>query len=211
MSKYTRQLTNAEIQQDVHRKFGGGMWDEIGPLQFDFLKERGLRPAHNFLDIGCGALRGGIHFIKYLERGNYYGVDINASLIDAGRVELAKAGLTQKEPHLVLSDRFDLQQFGKKFEFLLALSLFTHLFSNQILRCLAAVRDVLAPAGKFFATFFVAPHSLHLASIVHEPGGVRTEYDRDPFHYSTDEIRAMAKLAALSVEIVGDWNHPRAQ
>ena len=73
------------------------------------------------------------------------------------------------------------------------------------------VREVLMPEGRFFASVFLAPHSVHLAPIVHQPGGIRTEYDRDPFHYSEDEIRAMAKLANLSVEIMGDWNHPRAQ
>jgi len=30
----------------------------------------------------------------------------------------------------------------------------------------------------------LAPRSVHLAPIVHQPGGIKTEYDRDPFHYS---------------------------
>jgi hypothetical protein len=40
---------------------------------------------------------------------------------------------------------------------------------------------------------------------------VKTEYDRNPFHYSVQEMRAMAKLADLSVEFIGEWNHPRGQ
>ena len=51
----------------------GGMWDEIGRLQFEFLRARGLKADHWLLDIGCGCLRGGIHAIKYLKTGNYYG------------------------------------------------------------------------------------------------------------------------------------------
>jgi hypothetical protein len=43
------------------------------------------------------------------------------------------------------------------------------------------------------------------------PQGTKTEYDRDLFHYSGDEIRAMAKLTDLSVEFIGEWNHPRGQ
>jgi hypothetical protein len=46
--------------------------------------------------------------------------------------------------------------------------------------------------------------------LIHRPGGIKTEYDRD-FHYSGDEIRAMAKLADLSVEFIGEWNHSRGQ
>jgi ubiquinone/menaquinone biosynthesis C-methylase UbiE len=210
-NRYYRQLTQEQINAGKHRGMVGGMWEEIGRLQFEFLRARGLKQNHRLLDIGCGSLRGGIHAIKYLEAGNYYGLDINSSLIEAGRHEVRLAGLTHKNPHLAVSDRFELGLFREKFDYLLALSVFTHLFANHIIRCLAEVREVLAPEGRFFATFFLAPHSVHLAPIVHQPGGVKTEYDRDPFHYSPDEIRAMAKLANLSAEIIGDWNHPRAQ
>jgi hypothetical protein len=47
--------------------------------------------------------------------------------------------------------------------------------------------------------------------IIHEPGSVKTEYDRDPFHYSTDEMRILAEDAGLSVRVIGHRNHPRAQ
>jgi ubiquinone/menaquinone biosynthesis C-methylase UbiE len=211
INQYYQQLTQEQINAGTHRDMVGGMWEEIGRLQFEFLRARGLKPNHRLLDIGCGSLRGGIHAIRYLEAGNYYGLDINPSLIVAGRHEIKLADLTQKNPHLAVSDRFELGLFREKFDYLLALSVFTHLFANHIIRCLAEVREVLAPEGRFFATFFLAPHSVHLAPVVHQPGGVKTEYDRDPFHYSPDEIRAMAKLANLSAEIIGDWNHPRAQ
>jgi cyclopropane fatty-acyl-phospholipid synthase-like methyltransferase len=208
---YQQQLTSAQIEAGAHRKFVGGMWNEIGKLQFEFLRTHGLLRRHKLLDIGCGALRGGIHFINYLDPGNYYGLDLNSSLIEAGRHEFGLAGLTHKNPHLAVSESFELQQFGEKFDYLLAISVFTHVYANHILRCLAAVREVLARDGKFFATFFAAPHSIHVAPIIHEPGSVKTEYDRNPFHYSVQEMRAMAKLADLSVEIIGEWNHPRSQ
>ncbi len=211
INQYDRQLTQEQINAGKHRDMVGGMWDEIGQLQFEFLCARGLKPGHRLLDIGCGSLRGGLHAIKYLETGNYYGLDINPSLIEAGRHELRLAGLTHKNPHLALSESFELGVFRQKFDYVLALSVFTHLFANHIIRCLAEVRDVLAPEGRFFATFFLAPHSVHLVPIVHQPGGIKTQYDRDPFHYSLDEIRAISKLTDLSAEIIGDWNHPRAQ
>ena len=95
---YGRQLTDEEIAKGVHRKFVGGMWERIGRHQFDFLRDRGLRPEHRLLDVGCGALRGGVHFIRYLNVGGYYGIDINASLLAAGRdVELPAAGLVDRQ------------------------------------------------------------------------------------------------------------------
>ena len=210
-NQYARQLSGAEIEAGLHRDFIGGMWEEIGKLQFDFLRQQGLLPEHKLLDIGCGALRGGVHFVAYLDPGNYYGLDLNSSLLEAGRRELALAGLTHKNPHLAVSDSFALQKFGQTFDYLLAVSVFTHVFTNDILSCLRAAREVLAVDGRFFASFFCAPHSVHLAPIIHEPGSVKTEYGRDPFHYSTDEMRMLAEDAGLSVRVIGQWNHPRAQ
>jgi hypothetical protein len=57
-----------------HRRRVGGMWEEIGRLQFDFLLSKGLQSRHFLLDIGCGSLRGGIHFIGFLDAGRYDGI-----------------------------------------------------------------------------------------------------------------------------------------
>ncbi|HEY7982454.1 MAG TPA: hypothetical protein VID19_13355, partial [Candidatus Eremiobacteraceae bacterium] len=37
-----------------HRAYVGGIWEEIGKLQFDFLVAHGLRPEHHLVDVGCG-------------------------------------------------------------------------------------------------------------------------------------------------------------
>jgi SAM-dependent methyltransferase len=211
-NKYGEQLTNAEIRSGAHRDFVGGMWDEIGALQFEFLKEQGLRPEHRMIDIGCGCLRGGVHFVPYLEKGHYCGIDLNASLLEAGKKELLKnAANTGKEPDLRVTDRFDLAQFGVRFDYALAVSVFTHLYANHIGRCLVEVKNALAPQGKLFATFFAAPSPMHLDPISHMPGEIITQFDRDPFHYSLAEMETLARFAGLTVKTVGDWRHPRDQ
>jgi len=58
----------------------GGLWEKIGELQFNFLVKNGLEPKHFLLDIGCGSLRGGIHFIRFLEECHYFGIDKNQEL-----------------------------------------------------------------------------------------------------------------------------------
>jgi SAM-dependent methyltransferase len=211
-NNYGHQLTKAEIRSGAHRDFVGGMWDEIGSLQFEFLKNQGLVPGHRLMDIGCGCLRGGAHFVPYLERGHYYGIDLNASLIEAGQKELLQnAANAGKAPDLRVTDRFDLAQFGVRFDYALAVSVFTHLYANHIGRCLVEVKNALAPQGKFFATFFAAPTPLHLEPIAHLPGQIVTHFDRDPFHYSFAEMEMLARFAGLSVELIGDWGHPRDQ
>jgi hypothetical protein len=51
---YDKTAIEAEVAAGRHRESVGGLWDEIGELQADFLMSRGLRPHHRLLDIGCG-------------------------------------------------------------------------------------------------------------------------------------------------------------
>jgi hypothetical protein len=53
-------------------------------LQFDFMVEVGLKPKHVFLDVGCGALRGGRYFIAFLNCGSNLGFEKERGLISAG-------------------------------------------------------------------------------------------------------------------------------
>ena len=50
--------TNLKAQIDPAMAIGG-LWDEMGKHQFEFLQSKGLEPQHKLLDIGCGSLRGG--------------------------------------------------------------------------------------------------------------------------------------------------------
>lgn len=208
---YGRALTPAEIEARQHREMVGGLWDEMGTLQFDFLRARGLLPSHNLLDVGCGALRGGVHFVRYLASGRYHGIDINASLLDAGRRELAAAGLGDREVHLLADDRFGVGKFEVRFDCALAVSVFTHLPMNHIIRCLTEVRGVLAPGARFYATYFEAPGPAWLDPLPHEPGGIVSSFDADPYHYAWSEIAHLASVAGMCAERIGGWNHPRDQ
>ena len=50
---YTRDLTAIELKLKRHRRFVGGLWDEIGQLQFDFMTSRGLMPGSKLLMSGA--------------------------------------------------------------------------------------------------------------------------------------------------------------
>ena len=149
--------------------------------------------------------------MNYLDKGNYFGLDINASLIDAARLELDSQGLIHKSPNLLVNDKFELSLFNTQFDFAIAVSVFTHLFMNNILRCLVEISRVLSPGGRFYATFFQSPHAAHLDPLLHTPGAITTYYDNDPFHYSFSEMQEMAAIAHLEVHLANDWSHPRDQ
>ncbi len=191
----------------------GGMWDEVGRLQFDYLVSQGLRPEHRLLDVGCGCLRAGVYFIPYLADGHYYGIDKNESLLEAGRrVEMVDSGLASRQVHLLCRDDFDCSGFGQRFNVAIAQSVFTHLPWNSILRCLVEIQAVLAPDGKFYATFFEDTDGSHKTSVMeHDPGGIVTHPDNDPYHYEFSVFEDLARRAGLEAEYIGGWNHPRAQ
>lgn len=203
---------------DWHRGAVGGLWDQMGELQIDYLKRQGLLPEHCLLDVGCGSLRGGVRFVDYLEPGHYFGLDISQELLDAGVNELAQLDLLWKRPQLRCSDSFEVDAFGREFDFALAQSLFTHLTLNKIAVCLLKVADVLRPAGRFYATFFENPRGTRNLGAVRQPAEEWTEKrdrwsfpDEDPYHYGRDAFEWLCEGSTLDVEYIGDWGHPRNQ
>src|SRR5207245_141522 len=141
------------------------------------------------------------------------GMDAQQWLLDAGRhVELPDHGLAERSVHLVRRDDFAFSTFGASFDYAIAQSVFTHLPWNRILRCLHNVRGVMAPSGKFFATFFEDSDGCHqAASLTHGPAGIVTFPDADPFHYRFDVFIDLARRTGLTASYVGDWGHPRGQ
>ena len=105
---------------DWHRRTIGYVeeWERHGQAQFDYLVSQGLQPHHYLLDVGCGPLRGGVHFIRYLEPGHYFGVEKNAAVLEAAREqELPRYGLQEKSPTLVAMENFDFPSLGQSFDY----------------------------------------------------------------------------------------------
>jgi ubiquinone/menaquinone biosynthesis C-methylase UbiE len=209
---YELKLSKQEIQRGNHRNAIGGMWKEMGELQFKFMKERGVKPDHEFLDVGCGSLRGGIYFIRYLNIGKYSGLDINPSLIKAAQTELRNENLIHKKPSLLVNDSFQFGLFNKKFDYAIAQSVFTHLPVNIIQRCLMNIEKVLNPGGKFYATFFETKNKFSVSPVNQaNSDGVTTHLDKDPYHYHISLFEYLVSGSSLGVEYIGDWKHPRNQ
>ena len=183
---YDSESVLKRVADGYHREEVGGLWEELGQLQFNFLKSAGLAPHHRLIDVGCGSLRGGVHFIPYLNPGNYYGLDLNYSYILAGiERELKPLGLESKiqQSNIQANENFDFSLFPEPFHFALAVSLFTHLTLNSIRHCLEQLAAHMEPKGSFYATFFVTESGNHAAlPVLQQPGGIVTYGDRDPYH-----------------------------
>jgi SAM-dependent methyltransferase len=134
----------------------GGMWEEIGLLQFEFLINNDLQPHHKMLDLGCGTLRGGRHFIKYLNPGNYYGIDISTKAIMFAEELVKQEGLSEKKPHLLVSENKDLKfrEFSdENFDYILAQSVFTHLKPEHIKECFENIGQIMHKNSVYYFTY----------------------------------------------------------
>lgn len=211
---YEHQRIAEAVARGEHRALVGGLWDELGSLQFNTLRTAGLRAEHRLLDLGCGSLRGGLHFIRYLDAGNYYGIDANESLLDAGvHVELPAAGLTGRIPeeNLRCDSSFDVACFGRTFHMALAFSLFTHLPAAFLRACLVRLAQVMEPGGTFYASFFLLPEHRSFAEPFAQTPEITTHACSDPYHYRITDIRDACQGQPWSHRVLEDWRHPRNQ
>lgn len=184
-----------------HRAYVGGLWDEIGALQFNFLVSQGLRPSDCLLDIACGCLRGGVHFIRFLDAGNYLGIDKEARLIELGvDQELGRETLNLKRPEFVVSSDFEFS-FSKRPNYSIAQSLFTHLNRDDIMSCMSSLRKIATDDHVFFATYLVG-NSRNCPAVSHSHAR---------FEYSVEEMCAFGQEAGWAATHIGDWGHPRHQ
>ena len=129
-------------------------YDYMGAMQFFYLFNLGLRHYHTLLDFGCGSLRLGRFAIQYLDKGNYCGIEPKAKLIDDG-IELnhLKELIEAKEPCIRISDDCDLTFFRKKFDYIIAHSIFTHMPQEQIKKSLKSARKIMTNDTLFLATY----------------------------------------------------------
>jgi hypothetical protein len=198
--------TREEIHRVGHRAFVGGAdeyWDIIGDLQFRFLVERGLKPTDLFIDVACGSLRGGAKFIRYLEPACYLGIDKYIELIVYGvSAELGQDLYREKRPRFVASDSFEFEKFEIKPAYGLAQSLFTHLCTADVERCLSKLRAAAAPQCRLFATFFEVDEPIANPAFSHSHGY---------YGYTRAEMEKLGALAGWTSHYIGEWKHPREQ
>lgn len=181
----------------------GGLWESMASHQFDFLVSQGLQRSNSLLDIGCGSLRGGLRFIDYLDAEKYVGFDISDSVIEAGRKGILEKGLSHKKPLIFVNDqknlRFDHENLqGKKFDFLLAQSVFSHLMPEHIVECFSHISTVMDSGSKFLFTF-------HPSESFRQRSLINFEYNPDFFH-------DLANKHDFNIEDLSvDYHHPRGQ
>ena len=144
-------LDHTELMVERHHLQYGKPW-AYGRDVFDMLRSRGLTEQSRMLDIGCGALRLGVHCIRFLQPGQYFGVDSDADSVAAGRdYELRLHRLEEKRPNLRVDDSFGFELFGAdlapgSLDFIVAAAVHIHLSEEQTNLMVANALPYLKPA-----------------------------------------------------------------
>jgi len=191
---YDKNRIERAIEEGNHRGVIGGKWDEIGQWQFAYMKAQGLTPDQSLVDIGCGSLRGGVHFIDFLNPFNYYGFDINYNLIEAGLSKEIPADVREqkvKRQNFAGAENFRFPDHWRGIDSALSISLFSHLNMNSIKQCLLETYKILRPGAIYYTTLFCVDKE-RLLTPVSQFKTIASYFHKDPFHYSYEDVLFLA-------------------
>ncbi|MFJ8584569.1 class I SAM-dependent methyltransferase [Streptomyces sp. NPDC093595] len=194
---YYRAVMASDTARSPEAAVGGAAsaerWLAIGQMQFDYLLAHGLRPQDRLLEIGCGNLRAGWRFIRHLDPGHYYGIDISPDILIEAKKTLVRYGLQDKLPYLTPVDDLRLDFLpDDAFTVVHAHSVFSHSPLHVIDECLAHVGRILAPGGFFDFTFDRTEAAEH-----HVLG--------EDFYYRTETLTRLAARHGLVARFMDDW------
>lgn len=180
-----------------HRKWVGEYWDLLGAHQFNVLTSVGLRENHYLLDIGCGSFRGARFFMSYLLPGHYFAVESEKWAVEAGiKNEVGQDFINLKKPTFDYNDCANLSVFNRKFDYIIAHSIFIHADKDWIEKCIKEVKKVLNKDGIFVANFFFSNV---------DSADLGWNYP-NPRRYKINTIKKIVQNAGLSMRIT-KWKH----
>jgi SAM-dependent methyltransferase len=164
-----------------------------GLLHLNFMKAQGLNPSDTLLDYGCGVMRSGVFFAKYLERGKYTGADISRERLRRAVKFMHEEGISERSFRAILVSNCNLRELsGMKFDYVFANSVLTHMSKKNIIDMLAAMRPILSDGGKFYFTYSEAERN--------------KRRNLKDFWYSRNEMRGMCERAGYEFQVVDGWN-----
>lgn len=78
-------------------------WWEAGTTTFNRIQRlAALRADHKLLDYGCGSLRIGGHFIRFLNPDAYLGLDVTSGFFEMGQELLGREMMAEKRPRFAV-------------------------------------------------------------------------------------------------------------
>ncbi len=126
---------------------------ESGAEDLAVLKGFGLLPSSTLHEYGCGQLRSALHFVEYLDPGNFSANDASKGRIDLG-LELFGSRINPRRPTFIVNadNSFDWLN-GRKFDFLWCHAVFGHMPAADVEDTFANLHKAMHAKSAFFFTF----------------------------------------------------------
>ncbi|KAM7476934.1 hypothetical protein LguiB_024177 [Lonicera macranthoides] len=145
-----------ELLVEQHHSNYGEPWAG-GRDVYEFLAESiHLSPNSRVLEIGCGTLRVGLHFIRYLNPEHFHCLERDElSLMAAFRYELPSQGLLHKRPLIVRGEDMNFTKFGSDvtYDLIYASAVFLHMPDKLVWVGLGRLAGKLKPLeGRIFVS-----------------------------------------------------------
>ncbi|CAH8361577.1 unnamed protein product [Eruca vesicaria subsp. sativa] len=145
-----------ELLVEQHHSNYGEPWAG-GRDVFEFLAESSnLKPNSRVLEIGCGTLRVGLHFIRFLNPTHFHCLEKDElSLMAALRYELPSQGLLHKRPLILRGEDMEFSKFGSDvmYDLIYASAVFLHMPDKLVWTGLERLVEKLKPyEGRIFVS-----------------------------------------------------------
>lgn len=155
-NNHTAFLCPGELLVEEHHSNYGEPWAG-GRDVYEFLaKSAHLAPESRVLEIGCGTLRVGLHFIRYLNPEHFHCLERDElSLMAAFRYELPSQGLLHKRPLIVRGEDMEFSKFGPgiMYDLIYASAVFLHIPDDLVWVGLERLASKLKPIeGQIFVS-----------------------------------------------------------
>ena len=144
------------VAKDTGHYSGGNARDfeKVGRHTLQTLLANGLEPSHRVLDFGCGSLRNGYWLMRFLDSGNYHGIEPVEKGVRAGLKHLIGPELeTFKQPTFLFNRDNDIGAFGVRFDFVVARSILSHACPGMLHKILETFTNS-SPNGTLFASYW---------------------------------------------------------
>jgi SAM-dependent methyltransferase len=172
--------TGVEWTRDSFAKQGLDMWPQIVAF--------GLEPNMRCVDYGCGSLRLGQHAIRYLEPGNYFGVDVSRAFIEQGKELVGDELLTSKRPLLDLVSAEVVEQIARwEPSFIFSNAVLTHVPPDELGLFFSRLEAMMTGKSRAFVTFVASPRVERLRSMT--------------WAYSFEHLQLAAAIASPSLQL----------
>lgn len=142
-----------EWDQSTFAQRGHENWQQIVEL--------GLRREMRCVDYGCGSLRLGQHAIRYLDPGNYWGIDISDTFYAEGLKLLPPDLVTEKRPRFgVIAEPLlaDIRAGGP--EFIFANAVLQHVPPEELGLFFRRLAAMMTPASRAYILFVASERTV---------------------------------------------------